>query len=142
MKRLIFSVSLIACLFSVPASARDRNIPDALNSFYKTFKNAQNINWSQVDDMLRIGFTLDNRQQYAYYSGEELVVVATEIKAEALPEALKQQLAKDYKGFVISQAYELNKDGAKEYCVVVDDASRHITLKGKSKLTICFEQRK
>jgi hypothetical protein len=140
MNRLFFAVSLFACLFSLPALAKDKNIPDVLTSFYKTFQNAQNVNWSQVDDMLRIGFTLNGREQFAYYSNDELVVVATEMKVEELPATLQQQLL-TFKGYHVSRVYELNKNSENEYCVVIDNSSRHITLKGKNKLKICFEDK-
>ena len=140
MKHLFFSVSLFACLFSIPALAKDKNFPDVLNSFYKTFQNAQNVNWSVVDDMLRIGFTLNGREQFAYYSNDELVVVATEMKVEELPATLQQQLL-TFKGYHVSRVYELNKNSENEYCVVIDNSSRHITLKGKNKLKICFEDK-
>lgn len=140
MKRLFFAVSLFACLFSVPVFAKDKNIPDVLASFYKTFQNAQNVNWSMVDDMLRIGFTTNGREQFAYYSNDELIVVATELKVEELPTVLQQQLSA-YKGYHVSRVYELNRNNVKEYCVVIDNSSRHVTLKGKNKLKICFEDK-
>lgn len=140
MKRLFFSISLFACLFSLPAFATDPNTPGVLTSFYKTFQNAKNVSWTEVNDMLRIGFTLNGRQKFAYYSNDELVVVATEIKAEELPETLQQQLSA-YRGYKVSHVYELNKDNVKEYCVVIDSASRHISLTGKNKWKICFEEK-
>ena len=127
MKRLIFSFSLALSLLSLSSFASDGNTPDVLNTFYKTFKSAENVNWSTVDDMLRIGFTSNGHQQYAYYSNDDLIVVATEIKAADLPLAMKQQLEEEYKGFAISTVYELNRNNLKEYCVVIDSATRHIT---------------
>lgn len=141
MKRLFFTASLAFCLFSISASASDRNLPDAVNSFYKTFQNAQNINWTEVDDMLRIGFTLDGKQKFAYYFNNELVVVATAIKAEELPARLKEQLSA-YKGYTFSQVYELAKDGMKEYCAVLDSSSKHIVLKGKKAWKVYASERK
>lgn len=142
MKHLFFTLSLVACLFGSSAFAKKTHVPDVLPSFYKTFQNAQNVNWSEVGDMLRIGFTCNDRYQYAYYTNDELVVVATEIKVAELPEAMKQQLDEEYKGFAVSQVYELSRNDLKEYCVVIDSATKHITLKGKSKLRFCFEERK
>ena len=130
MKRLIFSIGLAACLFSLPAFASDKNIPEVMSSFFQTFRNAQDVNWTEVDDMLRIGFTLNGHSQFAYYSNNELVVVAKEIKMEELPLTLKTQLA-EYKGYVVSHVYELVKDNVKEYCAVLDSPSKHIALKGK-----------
>lgn len=142
MKRFIFSISLALSLFSLQAFASDGNTPDVLNIFYKKFRTAENVNWSTVDDMLRIGFTSNGRQQYAYYSNDDLVVLATEIKEEELPADMKQQLHEDYKEFTVSRVYELTRNNLKEYCVVIDGANRHITLKGKSKLKFCFDERK
>jgi hypothetical protein len=141
MKHLFFTVTLAACLFSLSAFASEKNLPDALNSFYKTFKNAQNVNWAEVDDMLRIGFTLNGRQEFAYYSNDELVVVATEIKVEELPATLKKQLSA-YKAYTISQVYELAKNDVKEYCIVMDNPSKHLVLKGKKMWKLYLEERK
>ena len=132
MKRLFFAATLAACLIAFSSFANDKNLPDALQSFYKTFRTAKNVNWTDVNDMLRIAFVMDGRQQFAYYSNDELVVVASEIKTEELPETLKTQLS-EYKNYVVTQAYELTKNKSKEYCVIMQSSSRHIVLKGKNK---------
>lgn len=137
MKRLVFA-GLFTCLLGFSSFAADKNVPDALQTFYKTFKNAQNVNWTEVDDMLRIGFTMNGRQQFAYYSNDDLVVVATEIKAEELPEVLKTQLS-GYKEYAVTQVYELDQNKSKEYCVVLQSASKHIVLKGKNKWRVYID---
>lgn len=139
MKRLFF-LTLAACLIGASSFASERNVPLVLKSFYQTFENAQNVNWTEVDNMVRIGFTLNGRSQYAYYDNDELVVVATEIKTDELPEALKTQLA-EYNG-VVTQAYQMNKNNVKEYCVMLDTPSRHIVLKGKNKWRIYLDEKK
>jgi len=131
MKRLLFA-GLVTCLLGLSSFTADKNLPDVLQAFYKTFKNAQNVNWTEVDDMLRIGFTMSGHQKFAYYSNDDLVVVATEINVAELPEALKMQLS-DYKEYSIMQVYELDQSKSKEYCVVLQSASKHIVLKGKNK---------
>jgi len=140
MKRLFFTASILACLFSLSSFANEKNVPDVLQSFYKKFNNAQNVNWTEVNDMLRIGFTINGRQQFAYYSNDDLVVVATEIKIEELPETLKTQLSQ-YKGYVVTQAYELNKSESREYCVMLQSPSKTMTLKGKNKWKVYIEER-
>jgi len=135
MKRLFFGCTLVASLLSFSSFANERNVPDVLSSFYKTFHNAQNVNWTEVDDMLRIGFTVNGRQQFAYYSNDDLAVVATEITTEELPETLKTQLS-DYKEYTVKQVYTLEKDKSKEYCVMLESPSKHIILKGRNKLKV------
>ena len=49
MKRL-FLVSIAACLINLSSFASEKNIPDVLKSFYKTFQNAQKIT-SDLDDL-------------------------------------------------------------------------------------------
>ena len=141
MKRFLFVTGLAVCLFSFSSFAKEKNLPNILQGFYKTFQSAENVNWTEVDDMLRIGFTMNGHQQFAYYFNEELVVVATQIETGELPETVKRQLSK-YKGFAVSQVYSLNKNEVKEYCVVMDSPSKHIVLKGKNKLKVYLQERK
>jgi hypothetical protein len=131
MKRLFFVASIVACLAGFSSFANE-NVPDALQSFYKTFQGAKSVNWTKVDDMLRIGFIMDGHQKFAYYSNDELVVLASEIKTEELPEIMKAQLSA-YEGYTVSQAYELTKNDVTEYCVVIQNGSKRIILKGKNK---------
>jgi hypothetical protein len=132
---------MAVCLVSLSAFASEKNLPDVLKTFYKTFQNAQNVSWTEVDDMLRIGFTSNGHQQYAYYSNEELIVVATQIQVEELPESLKAQLS-EYKEYSIIKVYELNNNNVKEYCAVLDNSSNHFVLKGKSKWKVFVEEKK
>jgi hypothetical protein len=141
MKRLFFTIGMAVCLVSLSAFASEKNLPDVLKAFYKTFQNAQNVSWTEVDDMLRIGFTSNGHQQYAYYSNEELIVVATQIQVEELPESLKAQLS-EYKEYSITKVYELNNNNVKEYCAVLDNSSNHFVLKGKSKWKVFVEEKK
>lgn len=106
--------------------------------FFTPFAKAQNVNWTEVDGMMRIGFKLNGQEHFAYYSGTELLVVATEIKIENLPVQLQNDLAK-YKDYTVSQTYVLEKDGVKEYCVVLDKGSKHLILKGRNKWKLCAQ---
>lgn len=139
MKRLFFA-SLATCLIGLSSFASEKNVPLVLKTFYKTFQNAQNVNWTEVDDMIRIGFISNGHSQYAYYSNDELVVVATEIKTDELPGTLKAQLA-EYKGSV-TQVYEMDKNNVKEYCVMLDTPSKRIVLKGKNKWRTYLEEKR
>ena len=83
MKRVLILTALFASLSSLSVSANATNIPGALQSFFKTFRNAQNVNWTEVDDMLRVGFVMDGRQEFAYYSNDELVVLQKKLKSKS-----------------------------------------------------------
>lgn len=133
MKRIFFTACLAACLAGFSSFASERISPDILSSFFHTFKKAENISWVEVDDMLRISFTQDGQQRFAYYSNDELVVVATEIKVQELPSALQEQVAK-YKDYKVTQVYQLEAVNMKEYCVMLQNSDGELILKGKNKL--------
>lgn len=139
MKRLFVILGLITCLFT-SSSYANKNYPEGLASFFITFHKAQNVSWSEVEGLLRVGFTLDGQTHFAYYSGQELLVLATEIKTESLPMSLQNDLSK-YKGFTVSQAYLLEKNNVKEYCVVLDKGNKHLVVKGKDKWKVCVQER-
>jgi hypothetical protein len=140
MKRLLSAAALFLCLSSLSSSASATNIPGALQSFFKTFRDAKNVNWTEVDDMLRVGFVMDGRQEFAYYSNDELIVVAKEIKIDELPGSLRSQL-KQYGGYTVAQVFELDKNKSKEFCVMLESPTKHITLKGKNKWTVCVDEK-
>jgi hypothetical protein len=140
MKRLLSVATLFVCFSSFSSSASATNIPGALQSFFKTFREAKNVNWTEVDDMLRVGFVMDGRQEFAYYSNDELMVVAKEIKMEELPASLRSQL-EQYRSYTVAQVFELDKNKSKEYCVMLESPAKHITLKGKNKWTVCVDEK-
>jgi len=141
MKRLLLTLSLAACFIGSSSFANDNIAPEALKSFYQTFSKAENVSWTEADGMLRIGFTLNGQLHFAYYSDNELVVVATEIKTDELPAQMKNALTK-YNGYTVSQAYVLEKNKTKEYCVVMNNGSHQIVLKGKHKWNTYLEEKK
>jgi len=141
MKRLLFVGALFISLSSLSFSANATpNIPEALQSFFKTFRNAKNVNWTEVDDMLRIGFVIDGRHEFAYYSDDELVVIAKEIKTEELPASLRSELQL-YGDYTVAQVFELERNKSKEFCVMLESPTKHLTLKGKNKWTVCFDEK-
>lgn len=141
MKRLFFAFTLAACLAGLSGFASENNVPDAVHSFFQEFKKAENVSWTEVDGMLRIGFTLDGHQKFAYYSNSNLVVLATQIQVKDLPAKLKAQLAK-YSDFVVSEVYVLEQNKAKEYCVSLDNKSRNLLLKGDKRWLLVSETRR
>jgi hypothetical protein len=139
MKRLLL-IGLTLCLFSFSSFANEDGLPDALKSFYNTFSEAKYVNWTDVDGMTRIAFMLNGCEHFAYYQGDQLVVLAKKIETETLPGVLKDQLTK-YHGYTISETYELKENGDKAYYVVLDKGSKHVILKGTKKWVPFLETR-
>lgn len=140
MKRLFMTLSLAAILVSASLCAHAGG-PDVLNSFYHTFSNAQDVTWTEVDGMTRIGFTLNGQEHFAYYSDENLVVVAKKIKEADLPEQLQSELKSVYGGYAVSDIYEVAGSGRKEYCATVSGNSKQLILKGSKKWNVFLKSK-
>lgn len=140
MKRLFVTLGLAAMLISTSSFA-NTDPQDALSTFYKTFRNAENITWSDVDGITRIGFTVHGQEQFAYYNNDELLVLAKRIDVSELPSSLQQGL-KSYSNYAQSELYEVESDGSKEYYITLDNESKHLVLRGIKKWGVFLKENK
>lgn len=139
MKRLFIGLAAFACSIALSSfSTKPASVP---RTFYRQFHGATRVNWSDVDGMLRVAFYLNGQNQYAFYSGDELLVVATEIETQQLPATLRHDLH-NYAGYTITQAYVLQSSGVKQYYVVLDNDTTHLTLQGKKHWKVFRKEKK
>lgn len=141
MKRLFVTLGLAAMLIG-NSSFANSDPQDALSTFYKKFRNAENVTWSDVDGMTRIGFTVKGQEHFAYYNNEELVVLAKRIEVTELPSSLKEELSGSYGDYAKSELYEVESNGSKEYYITLDKNSRHLVLKGIRKWGIFLKEKR
>lgn len=141
MKRLFVTLGLAVMLIS-NSSFANADPQDALSTFYKKFTNAENITWSEVGGMTRIGFTVRGQEQFAYYDNDELVVLAKRIDVSQLPASLQQELSGSYGDFARSELYEVEGNGSKEYYITLDNNSKHLVLKGITKWGVFLKEKR
>lgn len=141
MKRLFVTLGLAVMLIS-NSSFASSDPQDALSTFYKTFRNAENVTWGDVEGMTRIGFTILGQEQFAYYNNNDLVVLAKRIEVKDLPAALQKELSTKYSDYAQSELYEVESNGTKEYCITLDNGSKHLVLKGTRKWGVFLKEKK
>lgn len=141
MKRLFVTLGLAATLISTSSFASS-DPQDALSSFYKSFRNAENITWSDVDGMTRIGFTVNGQEQFAYYNSQDLIVLAKRIDVKDLPTSLQEELSTSYSNYTKSELYAVESNGSTEYYITLDNSSKHLVMKGIKKWGVFLKEKK
>lgn len=141
MKRLtcLFAFSFIA--FSLFASDDDhpvvvakseKNInKEALNSFLKTFKNAQVVNWETYKNLYVANFKLNNDDLTAVYDETgEYVSISRSIEFSELPLAVSMALNKKYDSFQkIGTVSEVSYTGYTAYFFTIETKTKYLRIK-------------
>lgn len=111
---MIIAICMMASIFSGSARAAEPVVsPAAKQAFEITFHHVQDATWSQVNDLFKVSFKMDERQMFAFFNAKgELVVVAKYLKVAQLPKGAQSKLAEVTKGYSITELFEIN-DGEK-----------------------------
>jgi len=106
-------------------------IEKAMASFNRDFVGATQINWQQEHSYTKATFTLNEQVMFAYYSNEtgDLMAVARNILSDRLPISLMTGLKNQYRGYWISNLFELAADGTTCYYASLENANETILLK-------------
>lgn len=140
MKRIVIALSLLTIVCTNSSLAGDdHSYPEFLKSFYKTFTNAEKVSWTEVDGFIRIAFSVQGKENFAYYNtAGNLVVMAVPIQVSALPTVLQSALIGRFSNYSITEAYEFKKGKNTEYYVVLDNARKHQVLHSNGKRWTVF----
>ena len=129
MMALVLTAS-ISYSFAAPADAIDGNIKTA---FQKDFKNAQLISTEAHKNFTKVTFSMNKNVFFAFYAENgELLAVTRNILSSQLPINLMMSLKNDYKGWWITELFEMNGDGQNCYYVSLENADSKMILRSNS----------
>jgi hypothetical protein len=131
LKSLVLSFVLIAVVNSTFATIGGDENSAVSKNFQKEFSMAENVNWSVTGNMRKATFTMNGQEWYAYYSeaGQRLAL-ARNISVTNLPINLLNEVRSDYKGYWITEAFEMSKDeNDTAFYVAVENADKKVVLK-------------
>jgi len=133
MKKIILIMSaIIIAGFAHAYAEGDKEVnQQASASFSKDFGAAKNISWQQEKKYAKVTFTLNDQVMFAYYSNEngQLIAVARNLLSDQLPINLMTSFSKDYKGYWITNLFEMASDTQTNYYVTLENAEEIIILK-------------
>lgn len=130
---LIWAVLLIATTSFSFANTHDDSNTNAKTSFKKDFENAQDIKWETKTKFIKATFKLGDKVICAYYSKDgDLVAMTRNILSSDLPITKQIDLAKNYKGYWITDLFEINANQETSYYVTLENADYKLILKSDS----------
>ena len=101
-----------------------------LRAFQKEFIGAADVQWRTYDDYTRVDFTFNNVPLVACYSSDGIrLALIRNILFSSLPLALQFDLGKRYKGYWVSQLYELVNGEGTQYRLTLQSADQMIHLR-------------
>ena len=132
MKKIILIMSVIVAGFTHAYADKGKEINQQVTTaFTKDFTAAKNANWEQHKNYVKVTFDLNDQVMFAYYSNEngQLLAVARNILSSQLPISLMTSFKNDYKGYWISDLFEMASEGQTSYYATLQNAEETLILK-------------
>jgi hypothetical protein len=101
-----------------------------INSFKKEFVGAQDAQWEQTKDMVKVTFKMNAQVLFAYYSPEgTLLAVTRNIASGQLPMNLLVEIKKNYSGLWITDLFEIAMGNETSYYMTMENGDQTLILK-------------
>lgn len=125
MKSLFIAIVMMVSFLSQTTQAAEPHLtPRIVRSFETTFSEAEDVQWSTVENLYKVNFTLDDRRMFAFYNAEgELVVTGRYLSVKHLPKAAQKKLSEEAKGYTITEVFEINEGLNSKYYVNLNSAN-------------------
>ena len=131
-KLLVTSICLVFILSSYAQKQKKEEIPSAAKTaFAVKFPKAQKVKWSiEKPGEFEAEFTLNGVESAALYDANgQLIETETEIKEAALPQTVKNTIAKDFAGYKINEIEQvIDSKNIVSYEMVVRKGKREFEL--------------
>jgi hypothetical protein len=133
-KTIVMMALVLTASISYSFAAPTNGIDDAIKiTLQKDFKNAQFISSEAHKNFTKVTFSMNKNVFFAFYASTgELLAVTRNILSSQLPINLMMSLRNDYKGWWITELFELNGDGENGYYVSLENADSKMILRSTS----------
>src|ERR1700730_12959417 len=111
-----FNASLSLCVSLTFGAIRSNVNGKILASFHKEFAKAEEESWKTLNEYEVVSFRMENKYLTAYYQESgKLKAVTRNISTDQLPAYLKNTLKTDYKGFWITDLFQIASNSETHY---------------------------
>jgi len=132
MKKMIMALAFIAVTIGSAAFAGTggKDIDERIKrAFEKEYAGAADVTWYVYDEYIKVDFSLDGMQLAGFYSKDgRMLGVARNIHFSSLPLMLQIGQKKNYKGYWITEIYELANGDGTRYFLTLENADKTIKL--------------
>lgn len=131
MKKMITMLALVLTLGTTMAFAGETNVNEqVLTAFKQDFSSATDVKWTAAENYFKAEFNYNSQIISAYYTTEgDMMAVVRKITTLQLPINLQTSYKKDYKGFWVTDLFEVARDNGTTYYLTLETADARVILK-------------
>jgi hypothetical protein len=120
---MIIAICLMVSFLSQSSLAAEPKLTNRIvRAFQATFSEAEDAQWSEVEDLLNVNFTLNGRRMFAFYNVHgDLVVTGRYLSVKQLPKVAQQKLTVEANGLTISETFEISEGVDTRYYATIDN---------------------
>jgi hypothetical protein len=125
MKSIFFALCLMVSLLAQTSQAAEPNVTALVTrAFESSFKEADNVQWSQVGEFMKVNFTLQDQSMFAFYNAQgELVVNGKYMTVKQLPKVTQKRLAEEAKGYKLTEVFEISDGLDSKFYATLDNGT-------------------
>ncbi|MBL0336468.1 MAG: hypothetical protein IPP73_14460 [Chitinophagaceae bacterium] len=129
MKKMIMTLAM--AISSIVALANTEKVnPEVLKSFSTEFNSASEVKWTVAENYFQAEFTYNDQHLFAFYNTTgELTALTRYLGLTEISLSLQNQLKKNYKGYWISDLFEVAKNGDTSYYITLENADSRLVLR-------------
>lgn len=128
---MILAICMMVSLLSQSSLAAEPKLTNRVERAFQTsFSDAEDAQWSEVEDLFKVNFTLNDRRMFAFYNvNGELVVTGRYLSVKNLPKVARQKLEAEANGATISEVFEISEGlDTKFYATLYNGPERKIIV--------------
>ncbi len=130
MKKILVILTMVASFYTATTYAKPTTPTVVAQALQTQFTDAKNVRWSEVNNLYKAQFVLNDQTITAYFDGEgKLVASARDITAFQLPILLQTDLKNSFAKYNVSNIMEVDNEDGVAYYVTADNGSKTIQLK-------------
>lgn len=132
MRVLLLAGALFLAAITTNTFANDVTATHAVRrSFAQNFPEADNVQWSMIEQLYRADFNVDGEKRSAFFSANDGTLVATSryMVAAQLPRALQNSLKSYTASFTLIEVFEVQHDDGADYYATVQKTGETLILK-------------
>lgn len=133
---MIIAICMMVSFLSQSSQAAEPTLTSrVVKAFETSFSEAEDAQWSTVEDMFKVNFTLNDRRMFAFYNASgDLIVTGRYLSVKHLPKAAQQKLTAEAKGATITETFEISEGLETKYYATIDNGQeRRIVVSTGSK---------
>jgi hypothetical protein len=130
MKHLLFILTATIFIGIQSFAAGHPDTDPVSSSFQKQFRNAEEVQWSRVDDYFKASFLFEGQYVTAFYEGNgHLVALTRNISTTQLPLGLGLSLKKNFQEFWVTELFECTWEEGTVYYLTLENGKESILMR-------------